>query len=80
MNQKIKENIVHKDILGVEVSVGDVVAAAKSNSLYICKITKSTNKMIRIKELTKNYDWLIYSRDVVKLTGSEATMYVLKNA
>lgn len=78
-----KEEIVHVDILSQPLLVGNYVAVARHNSMFIGIITKLTPKMMRARRLKSRFDDpgdLIYSSNTVKLSGEEAMIYILKNA
>lgn len=78
-----KESVIHQDILGQPVEVGNYVAVSHHNSLYICKVGKITNKMVRVHPL-KGYrsrsGWLKYTSEIVILSGPDAMVYILKHA
>jgi hypothetical protein len=77
-----KEPIEHVDILGQPLKEGSYVAISRSNSMYICQITKITPKMMRAKPLhgygSYGEGWLIYSANSVLLSGPDAMAYILK--
>ena len=76
-----KQLPIHRDKLGVLLALGDYVAYPDSNQLRIGSITKLNAKMITIMDVNKRYGTTRkYSADTVKLTGSELTMYILKNS
>lgn len=75
------------DILGQPLEVGNYVAVGKGNAMYICRVCKITPKMIRAKPVRNDIYMrsgdegaLIYSSNTVKLSGEDATAYVLKYA
>lgn len=78
-----KEKVEHVDILGQPVSEGSYVAVSHKNGLYVCKITKLTEKMARvtpIKGYYRNSDgWLVYTSQCVILSGPDALAYILIN-
>jgi hypothetical protein len=85
--QKIKDTpTIHLDKLGQELAEGNYVAGCHRNSMYICKIIKINKKMLRILDIKctpstyGDIGWLVYSCDTVKLSGEEATAYILKYA
>ena len=51
---KIKEPIIHRDMLGVEIAVGKYVAASYQNTMHVCKVIKISPKMITIDMIFKN--------------------------
>lgn len=80
-----KEPVKHIDILGQEITEGCYVAAPRSNTMYICRVTKLNPKMIRIVNAKRGDSrsgdgWLVYPKETVRLTGEEAMAYILKYA
>lgn len=81
-----KEVTIHYDLLGQELSVGCYVVASRrgaySSTMCICKVTKLTPKKITIEDVKKGYDseWSTYPTETVKLSGEEATAFILKYA
>lgn len=76
--------IKHLDKLGQELSAGNYVVGCHRNTLYICRILKINKVMIRIQDIrhsTYSEDgWLVYPDQTVKLSGEDATVYILKYA
>lgn len=76
----------HSDILGQPLSVGNYVAVAHRNGLYICSISKITPKQVRVLPLSKsvyvsrNTGWLKYPSEMVVLSGPDALVYILRHA
>lgn len=68
----------HKDILGRELAVGDVVALAAYNSMAIAIIDKLNPKMVRVKRPNSNWTQNKYSQDLIKIDGTDAMIYLLK--
>ena len=72
----------HFDKIGNLIHLDDVVAVADHNSLFVGKVVKLNNKMIKVdlfqvsgwgrKELNK------YPSQVVRIPPHDATMYLLK--
>lgn len=79
---KIRE---HKDRLGRLLEVGDVVAVCTPRQgMRICSIAKLNPIMIGVKELLGvsqygKHSWNIYPREMIKIDGSDATVYILTN-
>lgn len=73
----------HKDIIGQPLTEGSYIATCHRNTMFVCKIVKIHPKMVRavrIELISKGHDgWLVYPADTVKLSGEEATAYILKN-
>lgn len=78
-----KEEVVQRDLLGTELKIGDIVAVARGNSLWVYRVCKITPKMIRARHLKSNptsNGELVYSSNVIKLDGPDAMAYVLMNS
>lgn len=79
-----KNQVIHLDKLGQELNVGNYVVGCHHNSVYICRILKINKVMIRIQDIRHNkYDedgWLVYPNQTVKLSGEDATAYILRYA
>lgn len=79
-----KKQAIHLDKLGQELNVGNYVVGCHRNSVYICRILRINKVMIRIQNIRHNkYDedgWLVYPDQTVKLSGEDATAYILKYA
>jgi hypothetical protein len=76
-----KITVEHRDILGQPLGIGDVVVFPSSNSMYVGMITKLNPKMVKVKSVGDKYSWdqNKYPNDVAKVSGTEVTMYLLKN-
>ena len=74
----------HRDKLGRKLSLGDVVAYPRKNTLQIGKIVKLNPKMPTVLQLSNasKYDreHNIYPTDMVLLDGADVTFYILKNS
>jgi hypothetical protein len=78
-----KEEIIHRDMLGRKLNVGDFVAYPRRNSQRIGQIIKMNPKMPRVQEITnRKYgnEANIYTTDMVLLDGPDVTFYILKNS
>ena len=79
-----KEIPIHLDKLGQELSEGNYVVASHRNSMYICRIKKINKVMLRIMDVEHSGyasdGWLVYPGETVKLSGEEATAYILRYA
>ena len=73
-----KAVIEHKDILGKPLVPGDVVAMAYSNSLAVAIIDKLHPKMVKVKRPNSTWTQNKYPRDLIKIDGPEAMLYLLK--
>lgn len=68
----------HKDILGREIGVGDVVAMASHNSLAVAIVEKLNPKMVKVKRPGSSWTQNKYPQDLIKIDGPEAMVYLLK--
>lgn len=82
MNKQIKELAEHKDIFGQPLFVGDAVVFPNNNSMFVGTIIKLNPKMVKITRVGAKYSWKQnkYPEDIVKVSGTEVTMYLLKNS
>jgi hypothetical protein len=81
----MKEIPVHRDILGRDISIDEIVAFSHHNQLKIGKVIKLNPKMLKIKEFRKNRSWgsgeyNIYSSETVIIPGADAVIYILQQA
>lgn len=81
----MKEVPEHRDILGKDISLDDIVAFSHHNMLKIGKVVKLNPKMLKIKEFRKNRSWgggeyNIYSSETVIIPGADAIIYILQHA
>lgn len=73
----------HFDFLGRKLELGDhvVMIQGRYKSYRLAKITKFTDKMVRVKWGSSEYqEGLQYSTQLVRVDGPEVTLYYLKNA
>jgi hypothetical protein len=73
----------HRDKLGRVLEVGDAVCYPCHNSLELGTVKKLNPKMVKVYEAGRaNSKWYSgsnkYPGDLVKVEGSEVTMYLLK--
>lgn len=79
---KVVEPIIHKDAIGQELALEDIVAMPISTSLLrIGRIKKISAKTIQLIEIDTKSTWRSTSRkypsEVVKLEGSYVTRWLL---
>jgi len=70
----------HKDKLGRDLKIGDVVAFPTHNSLEIGQITKLNPKMINLDKVPASKwggHYSKYPRETVLIEGADLTMYLL---
>ena len=53
----MSNTIVHKDMFGRDVAVGDTIAYCQYNFLYIGTISKLTTKRVHVNKLGENTNW-----------------------
>ena len=83
MSKKSAEPIVHRDIFGKEIAVGDSVVYSQYNTLYVGFVSKLNTKMIRVspvKSLGRDKGHLKYSHECMWVDGAQVTWYILKNS
>jgi hypothetical protein len=79
----VKEEIVHRDMLGRKLKVGDFVAYPRRNLQCIGQIVKMNPKMPRVQQISNKVygrEANIYTNDMVLLDGPDVTFYILKNS
>lgn len=80
---KTKTEIVHRDMLGRKLKVGDFVAYPRRNLQCIGQIVKMNPKMPRVQQISNKVygrEANIYTTDMVLLDGPDVTFYILKNS
>ena len=84
--KKIKEPIIHLDIIGRWIQVGDYVAAINCGALHVAKVTKMTPKMVKVKILNAGINnWYSgehfrYAADLAVIDGQYLTMHLIRNS
>lgn len=76
-----KEPISHKDLFGQDLELEDCVVYPVSNTMHVGKVIKLNPKMVKVARVgDKGWRSEInkYPSEVVKVQGSEVTMYLLK--
>jgi len=71
----------HKDLFGQTLEIDDCVVFPSSNSMYVGKVIKLNPKMVKVAQVgSKGYrsEQNKYPYELVKVQGSEVTMYLLK--
>ena len=86
MTTKTKQELVHKDIIGRTLKVGDFVSVVIYNRLEVAKVIKLNPKMVKVKILNvKTNLWYTgehnrYSKDMALLDGEYLTLYLIKTS
>jgi hypothetical protein len=78
-----KAEIEHRDKFGRVLAVGDAVCYPDRNSLELGTVKKLNPKMVKVHEAGRGASkWYTgsnkYPSDLVKVEGSEVTMYLLR--
>jgi hypothetical protein len=71
--------VVHKDILGNTIKVGDTVVYPAHNSLKIASVAKLNPKMINVVAVGRTYTDRKYPTDLLVVDDPKITMYLLKH-
>jgi len=76
-----KEKVIpeHTDILGRPLEVGQCVAYAAGNRLYVATVVKLNPKMVKVKQAGTKYNSEHHKHpgDLVVLEGADVTFYLL---
>ena len=76
---KTKTPIEHQDLFGQPLEVGDCVVYPRSNSMTVGTVVKLNPKMVGVKGVgTRWGDCNKYPAELVKVSGAEVTMYLLR--
>lgn len=72
----------HRDVLGRPINIGDFVVISYHNGLKVCKVGKSTPKMVRVfpvnaARASKGY--LKYGNETVVVAGEDVFVHVLSS-
>jgi hypothetical protein len=73
-----KPVIEHKDLFGQPLSIGDCVVYPRSNSMYVGTVAKLNPKMVGVKGIERWGSCNKYPQELVRVSGPEVTMYLLK--
>lgn len=73
-------DISHKDILGNNIKVGDIVAYPDHNHMKIGVVQKLNPKMINVTAIGRKYVDRKYPSELLTVDDPKITMYVLKNS
>jgi hypothetical protein len=76
-----KTSIQHSDLFGQPLEVGDCVVYPRSNSMTVGTVAKLNPKMVGVKGVgTRWGNCNKYPQELVKVSGAEVTMYLLKKS
>ena len=78
-----KAPLEHRDKLGQLLAIGDAVCYPSHNSLELGTVKKLNPKMVKVFEVGRGVSkWYTgsnkYPQDLVKVSGPEVTMYLLR--
>jgi hypothetical protein len=74
-----KITVEHNDLFGQPLELGDCVVYPRSNSMMVGTVAKFNPKMVGVKGVGSRWgDCNKYPQELVKVAGSEVTMYLLK--
>jgi hypothetical protein len=74
-----KPTVQHSDLFGQPLDIGDCVVYPRSNSMNVGTVAKLNPKMVGVKGVGNRWaDCNKYPQELVKVSGSEVTMYLLK--
>lgn len=76
---KMPEPIVHKDILGNEITLGATVVYPSHNNLKIAFVKKINPKMINVVGVGRSWVDRKYPTDLLVVNDPKITLYLLKN-
>lgn len=70
--------LLHKDILGNHIKVGDTVVYPFRNNLKIASVMKLTPKMVNVVAVGRKYPDRKYPEDLLVVDDPKITMYMLR--
>ena len=80
----MKDNIVHKDVIGRDVVAGDYVAYFQHGQMRVGRVSHNTPKRVQVDYLRESFLWRRSTQlphRIVKLEHSaDLTAYVLKES
>lgn len=77
---KQKDPIVHKDIIGNVIGLGDTVVSPNRTQLEIGIVEKIHPKMILIKLVGKRWTDRRYPHNLLVVNDPKVTLYMMKNS
>jgi hypothetical protein len=76
---KMTEEIIHKDILGNSINVGDTVVYPDHSRLKIAVVKKVNPKMINVVAVGRSWPDRKYPSDLLVVDDPKITLYMLKH-
>lgn len=77
---KTHSQIQHQDLFGQPLEVGDCVVYPRSNNMHVGTVCKLNPKMVGVKGIERWGNCNKYPQELVKVSGAEVTMYLLKKS
>jgi hypothetical protein len=76
-----KEPVQHNDLFGQPLEIGDCVVYPRSNSMMVGTVAKLNPKMVGVKGVSTSWgNCNKYPQELVKVSGAEVTMYLLRKS
>ncbi len=75
-----KASIEHSDLFGQPLEVGDCVVYPRGTNMTVGTVAKLNPKMVGVKGLDRWGNCNKYPQELVKVSGAEVTMYLLKRS
>jgi hypothetical protein len=75
-----KTPVEHLDLFGQPLEVGDCVVYPRSNNMHVGTVSKLNPKMVGVKGIERWGSCNKYPQELVKVSGAEVTMYLLKKS
>jgi hypothetical protein len=72
-------DILHRDILGNNIKVGDTVVYPSQNNLKIATVKKINPKMISVVAVGRTWPDRKYPEDLLVVDDPKITLYMLKH-
>jgi hypothetical protein len=70
----------HNDLFGQPLELGDCVVYPRSNNMHVGTVSKLNPKMVGVKGIERWGSCNKYPQELVKVSGAEVTMYLLKKS
>lgn len=75
-----KVPVEHRDFFGQSLEVGDCVVYPRGNNMHVGTVAKLNPKMVGVKGIERWGSCNKYPTELVKVSGAEVTMYLLKKS
>ena len=77
---KTKTPVQHSDLFGQPLEIGNCVVYPRGNSMTVGTVAKLNPKMVGVKGVERWGSCNKYPQELVKVSGAEVTMYLLKKS